>query len=103
MSSMDVYLMKNVGYFFDVFEWFVLWYLEKGDNIFVFVIGEYYVSKRYFLGFGWFYVFNVEFMFKVGVFIYYNLISDSVICFGFFLIIDGMIVVNLLICVIDLY
>lgn len=66
MSSMDAYLMKNVGHFPDIFERLALRHLEKGDNISALVTGEYYASKRHFPGFGRPYVFNAELMLKVG-------------------------------------
>lgn len=64
-SSVDVYLMKKVGLFPDVFERLALRHFDNGDNISALVTGEYYASKKHFPGFGRPFVFNAELMLKV--------------------------------------
>ena len=64
-SSVDVYLMKNVGLFPDVFERLAMRHFENGDSISALVTGEYYASKKHFPGFGRPFVFNAELMLKV--------------------------------------
>lgn len=66
LSSVDVYLMKKVGLFPDVFERLAEKHLEKGDEVSALVTGEYYASKKHFPGFGRPFVFNSELMLKVG-------------------------------------
>lgn len=68
LSNLEVYLMKKVGLFPDVFEKLALRHLEKGDSVSALVTGEYYASKRHFPGFGRPFVFNAELMFKVSNF-----------------------------------
>ncbi|KAG0581573.1 hypothetical protein KC19_4G262100 [Ceratodon purpureus] len=65
-SSVDVYLMKKVGLFPDVFERLAMRHFDNGDNISALVTGEYYASKKHFPGFGRPFVFNAELMLKVG-------------------------------------
>jgi hypothetical protein len=67
LSSVDVYLMKQVGMFPDVFERLALRHLEKGDSISALVTGEYYSNKSHFPGFGRPFVFNAELMVKVSI------------------------------------
>lgn len=67
-SSLDVYLMKKVGLFPDVFERLALRHFENGDDISALVTGEYYASKKHFPGFGRPFVFNAELMLKVRCF-----------------------------------
>lgn len=68
LSSVDVYLMKQVGMFPDVFERLALRHLEKGDSISALVTGEYYSNKSHFPGFGRPFVFNAELMVKVSIY-----------------------------------
>lgn len=66
LSSLDVYLMKKVGLFPDVFERLAMRHVENGDDISALVTAEYYASKKHFPGFGRPFVFNAELMLKVG-------------------------------------
>lgn len=65
-SSVDIYLMKKVGLFPDVFERLAMRHFVNGDNISALVTGEFYASKKHFPGFGRPFVFNAELMLKVG-------------------------------------
>ncbi|OAE24650.1 hypothetical protein AXG93_1964s1020 [Marchantia polymorpha subsp. ruderalis] len=64
--GVDVYLMKNVGKFPDVFERLALNHLGKGDAISALVTGEFYASRKHFPGFGRPFVFNAELLLKAG-------------------------------------
>jgi hypothetical protein len=64
-SSVDIYLMKKVGLFPDVFERLAMRHFDNGDNISALVTGEFYASKKHFPGFGRPFVFNAELMLKV--------------------------------------
>ncbi|EFJ31653.1 hypothetical protein SELMODRAFT_168968 [Selaginella moellendorffii] len=66
LAGLDVYLMKKVGLFPDVFERLALKHLEKGDEVSALVTGEFYVTKKHFPGFGRPLVFNAELMLKIG-------------------------------------
>ncbi|KAL2635159.1 hypothetical protein R1flu_006638 [Riccia fluitans] len=64
--SLDVYLMKKVGKFPDVFERLALNHLERGEVISALVTGEFYANKQHFPGFGRPFVFNAELLLKAG-------------------------------------
>ncbi|KAL3685414.1 hypothetical protein R1sor_003436 [Riccia sorocarpa] len=65
-ASLEVYLMKKVGKFPDIFERLALGHLEKGDVISALVTGEFYTNKQHFPGFGRPFVFNAELLLKAG-------------------------------------
>lgn len=65
MASVDVYLMKKVGLFPDVFERLAMRHLERGDEVSALVTGEFYANKKHFPGFGRPLVFNAELLLRV--------------------------------------
>ncbi len=65
MASVDVYLMKKVGLFPDVFERLAMRHLERGDEVSALVTGEFYANKKHFPGFGRPLVFNAELLLQV--------------------------------------
>lgn len=66
LPKLDVYLMKMVGKFPDVFENLALAHLSRGDTVSALVTGEYYSRPEHFAGFGRPFVFNSEILKKVG-------------------------------------
>lgn len=66
MPSVQVYLMKKVGLFPDVFEHLAFQHLKRGDEVSALVTGEFYANKQHFPGFARPFVFNAELMLKVG-------------------------------------
>eukprot|EP00250_Pteridium_aquilinum_P009330 c18600_g1_i1 orf=309-1364(-) len=66
MPNVQVYLMKKVGLFPDVFEHLANQHLQRGDQVSALITGEFYASKKHFPGFARPFVFNAELMLKVG-------------------------------------
>lgn len=66
IARKDIFLMKKVGLFPDVFENLALGHLERGDQVSALVAGEFYSSRQHFPGFGRPYVFNMELLSRVG-------------------------------------
>ncbi|KAH7294368.1 hypothetical protein KP509_28G068500 [Ceratopteris richardii] len=66
MPNVQVYLMKKVGLFPDVFEYLSKQHLERGDQVSALITAEFYANKKHFPGFARPFVFNAELMCKIG-------------------------------------